>query len=287
MKMSDLLTKDYMRKLDLLTVDLGKRIRSGLTGNRKALGKGNSLEFADFRNYNYGDDLRRIDWNSYARFDKLYLKLYAEEKQATVNIFLDTSASMAGSGEKERYAKLIAASIAYVYLQNSDRVNLFLVNSTVELGKKAMTSKKNFYDLVNFLDSVEFKGQADFNGAITPALQLSAGVCYVLSDFFFDSGFEVGAKTLQERKQEPILVQLLEKTEANPDLEGYLRLVDSENKSHANVVFSEDVKEKYMKALYDYRRRIKTFADSRAMGFAYADTGQYPLGVMNELFRAN
>ncbi len=88
------ITGEYLKRLDQMVMNLENRLKTGLAGGRKAQGKGNSLEFSDFRNYALGDDIRRLDWNSFARFDKLFIKIFTEERQATINIYLDASASM-------------------------------------------------------------------------------------------------------------------------------------------------------------------------------------------------
>ncbi|MDE7268316.1 MAG: DUF58 domain-containing protein, partial [Lachnospiraceae bacterium] len=84
----------FFDKLSQLRLAMGHRTSMNLTGNRKSMQKGSSMEFSDFREYMPGDDIRRIDWNAYGRLDRLYVKEYMEEKEAVVSILLDTSASM-------------------------------------------------------------------------------------------------------------------------------------------------------------------------------------------------
>ena len=118
-------TKEYIAKLERLSIGLTERLGAvGYSGGRKSSAKGSSLEFSDFREYIPGDDLRRVDWNGYGRFDKLYLKLFLEEKQAAVNLFLDTSKSM-DFGGKAVMAKALAASLAYIAAGGGDRTQIF------------------------------------------------------------------------------------------------------------------------------------------------------------------
>ena len=89
------LTKEYLKRLEEMAIRLKHRLSTdGYSGARRSMAKGSSLEFSDYREYAAGDDLRRVDWNGFARFGKLYLKLFLEEKQASVHVFLDCSRSM-------------------------------------------------------------------------------------------------------------------------------------------------------------------------------------------------
>ena len=109
--LNDVFTKQYFTKLEALCLNMKQKLGvDGYSGARKAKAQGNSLEFSDYREYAMGDDLRRIDWNSYARFEKLYMKVFLEEKQATINLFLDSSNSMSES-KKALYSKALMASV--------------------------------------------------------------------------------------------------------------------------------------------------------------------------------
>ena len=91
----DILTNEYLSRLEVLDMSIRKRLSAApSSGARKSSSKGSSIEFSDFREYAQGDDLRRVDWNSYARFGRLYTKLFNEERQASINIILDGSTSM-------------------------------------------------------------------------------------------------------------------------------------------------------------------------------------------------
>ncbi len=105
----------FLRKLERLEI-AARKLRAGiLRGERRSTKRGQSVEFADFRTYSHGDDLRRVDWNAYARFERAFIKLYHEEEDRTVHLLLDTSASMDwGEPNKLRYAKRLAAALGYV-----------------------------------------------------------------------------------------------------------------------------------------------------------------------------
>ena len=143
-------TKEYIAKLERLSIGLTERL--GAVGHSGSA-KGSSLEFSDFREYIPGDDLRRVDWNGYGRFDKLYLKLFLEEKQAAVNLFLDTSKSM-DFGGKIVMAKALAASLAYIAAGGGDRTQIFAFSEKTGAQKQGITKKGQLAETLDFLDGL-------------------------------------------------------------------------------------------------------------------------------------
>src|SRR5712692_6119807 len=120
-----LLTSEFMARLDQLDVMSRKLLAGKMKGERRSKRKGQSVEFADFRNYVAGDDLRFIDWNTYARLDRLFLKLFLEEEDLHFYALIDASASMDfGSPTKLEYAKQLAAALAFIGLKRADRVKV-------------------------------------------------------------------------------------------------------------------------------------------------------------------
>jgi uncharacterized protein (DUF58 family) len=113
----------FLRQLERLQLVMKKPVRGGLKGGRRSVKRGQSVEFADFRDYTLGDDLRQLDWNVLARLEKLFIKLYVEEEDITIHILLDASASMvAGDPQKLQFAKRAAAALGYIGLASEDRV---------------------------------------------------------------------------------------------------------------------------------------------------------------------
>src|SRR5918911_301096 len=123
--MSALLSPDLLRRLEQFQLLAARRAKSSAKGERRSRARGRSVEFADYRNYVAGDDFRYLDWNLYGRLDKLFLKLYEEERELPVRIFLDCSESMAfGTPAKFLFARQVAAAIGYVALCGFDRVSV-------------------------------------------------------------------------------------------------------------------------------------------------------------------
>jgi uncharacterized protein (DUF58 family) len=125
--MAGILTPQVLRRLEQFQLIAARRAKSSAKGERKSRARGQSVEFADYRNYVLGDDLRYLDWNLYGRLDRLFLKLYEEERELPVRIFLDASESMLfGSPSKFDFARQVAAAIGYVALCGFDRVSLHI-----------------------------------------------------------------------------------------------------------------------------------------------------------------
>src|SRR5258708_17766459 len=123
--MNALLSPELLRRLEQFQLLARRRAKSSAKGERRSRARGQSVEFADHRNYTIGDDFRYLDWNLFGRLEKLFLKLYEEERELPVTIFLDASQSMAfGEPRKFDFARQIAAAVGYVALCGFDRVSV-------------------------------------------------------------------------------------------------------------------------------------------------------------------
>lgn len=264
------LTKEYLASLEAFSMDIQRKMQShSYSGARKSNAKGSSMEFSDFREYIHGDDLRRVDWNSYARFDRLFLKLFMEEKQASIHVFLDVSASMAEIEEKAFYSKMLAASLAYITLKNTDRFHLFACGEQIHARKTKVQSKNSFLNVVQFLDQLEYQSGTKLTQAIRQATKegLASGISIVLSDFFSEDGYQEAVKLLQYQKQTVILVQILAAEEEHPDFTGAIRLLDCESGAHLDLELTEAMILEYQKALKAYQNEMKEYCYQRGAKF--------------------
>src|SRR5665648_476702 len=151
--------QDFLKKLERLAIQGSKIVFSGTGGNRKSKARGSAIEFSDFREYTLGDDYRSIDWNAYARFERLFIKLYMEERETNITIFLDTSASMnQGEPNKGKMAKELAAILAYIALANYDRVGIAAINDQLVNELPYFSGKPGFTNALSFLDQVNYHG---------------------------------------------------------------------------------------------------------------------------------
>ena len=284
----DLLTNEYMARLDVLDLAVKKRLGGISAGARKSTAKGSSLEFSDFREYTQGDDLRRIDWNSYARFGRLYTKLFNEERQATVNIILDVSSSVRLYGEKRDYAGAFAASAAYIALNNSDMVNIFAVDSSGTGRCTALSSKKSFPRAVAFIEeavSKTEKTRTAINASVAALAgeRLGEGISLIISDFFSDDGCDTAVKFLRSKKQGVILAQILDSREINFEERGNLRLVDSENGSFRELEITPEMLKRYGRALEEFKNGLKELALRNEGEYHFFDDSAPLLAAVGEL----
>ncbi|HIW25797.1 MAG TPA: DUF58 domain-containing protein [Firmicutes bacterium] len=284
----DLLTNEYMARLDVLDLAVKKRLGGISAGARKSTAKGSSLEFSDFREYTQGDDLRRIDWNSYARFGRLYTKLFNEERQATVNIILDVSSSVRVYGEKRDYAGAFAASAAYIALNNSDMVNIFAVDSSGTDRCTALSSKKSFPRAVAFIEealSKTEKTRTAINASVAALAgeRLGEGISLIISDFFSDDGCDTAVKFLRSKKQGVILAQILDSREINFEERGNLRLVDSENGSFRELEITPEMLKRYGRALEEFKNGLKELALRNEAEYHFLDDSAPLLAAVGEL----
>ncbi len=276
-------TKEYIAKLERLSIGLTERLGAvGYSGGRKSSAKGSSLEFSEFREYIPGDDLRRVDWNGYGRFDKLYLKLFLEEKQAAVNLFLDTSKSM-DFGGKIVMAKALAASLAYIAAGGGDRTQIFAFGEKAGAQKLGITKKGQLAEMLDFLDGLEPGGGTDYLRAIRERSGLGRGVSIILSDFLSEQAPWDAVKLLQEKKQEVYLLRILTPEEIEPQRGGMVRLVDSETGETRDLELSDHAVSAYKQALRQQESALREFCWQRGAGYCRTDTETSLLTVLEQL----
>lgn len=270
-----LLSADLLRRLEQFQLLAQRRAKSAAKGERRSRARGQSVEFADHRTYVAGDDFRYIDWNLYGRLDRLFLKLYEEERELPVRVFLDASESMNfGTPRKIDFAKQIAAAIGYVALCGFDRVSVNVFPDAPEQAVhrgalRAVRGRKSSLTFFQNLNQVQPKGVADFNQSLKRgALEArQAGVAVVLSDFLDPAGYEAGLTALVGRGFSVNAVQILAPEEMNPDTFGDLKLIDSETGTMQEVTFGKYRLAAYQQTVRNYCQRLKEYCQSRGISF--------------------
>ncbi len=273
--MEALISPDLMKRLEQLQLLARRRSKSTAKGERRSGARGQSVEFADYRTYVPGDDLRRIDWNLFGRLERLFLKLYEEERELPVTIYLDSSESMSfGRVSKFDFARQVAAAVGYVALCGFDRVTVEpfpLADDQAGLvgelrAVRGRRSAMRFFDNLNRLKAA---GTADFNQALRfGAMKHRAqGVIVVLSDFLDPAGYEDGLKSLASRGSEVHAVQILAPEELEPSSYGDLRVIDSETGAEQEVTFGKYRLKAYRATVQNYCRRLQEYC--RARGIRY------------------
>lgn len=286
-----LLTPELLRRLEQFQLLAARRAKSSSKGERRSRARGQSVEFADHRSYVPGDDFRYLDWNLFGRLDKLFLKLYEEERELPVRIFLDASESMTfGEPRKFDFARQVAAAIGYVALCGFDRVSIVPFPNT-ERGTQsgqtgALTSeelaargalrsvrgKKSSMQFFQNINSLTAAGGADLNEALRRgALEArQTGLAIVLSDFLDPAGYESGLTALVGRGFQLNVVQILAPEELAPSTFGDLRLVDSESGGLQEVTFGRYRMKAYQQTVQNFIQRLREYTTKRGINFFMA-----------------
>ena len=275
-----LLSSDLLRRLEQLQLLAARRAKSSLRGERRSRARGQSVEFADHRNYVFGDDVRYLDWNLYGRLDRLFLKLYEEERELPVRILLDASESMTfGDPVKFDFARQVAAAIGYVALCGFDRVSVVpfpdnAEESPLRSALRSVRGRRSALTLFQNLSQLTAKGPADLNAALRRgAIEArQAGLAIVLSDFLDPAGYETGLGALLARGFQVDVVHILAPDELEPTTYGDLRLVDSETGGQQEVTFGRYRLAAYRKTVQDFCQRLREFCAARGMNYFLASS---------------
>src|SRR6201995_2975360 len=154
-----LLSREFMARLDQLDVVSRKLLAGKMKGERRSKRRGQSVEFADYRNYVIGDDLRFIDWNIYARLDKPFLKLFLEEEDLSLYILVDVSKSCDyGDPNKAMFIKRVAAALGYIGLVNYNRVTIAAIGDGVVAETGALRGRRRVGQMIDFVSKLEPSG---------------------------------------------------------------------------------------------------------------------------------
>lgn len=254
-----ILDNEVLKKIQSLSLQVNIPVSGQAAGNRKSRNKGSSVEFSDFREYVPGDDFRRVDWNAYGRFDKLYVKLFMEEREAPVQIFLDISKSMAfGEPDKNVAARRLAAALSYLSLTSYDRVTIVPWNNKVQNTFGPYRTQAAFMQVVNLLEELPDYGESNFYEALRQMeWKTGRGISIIITDGLIDGGIEEGLKYLKYRRQEIYFCHVLSNQELSPQIGGALELVDCETGKIIEVTVSGALLEAYEKSIKQFLSGIK------------------------------
>jgi uncharacterized protein (DUF58 family) len=258
-----LFESSFVRALETLSL-AGSRVPSGrAAGQWRSRASGSSVEFSDYRTYAPGDEFRRIDWNAYARLERLFVRLFRAEEDLALTVVLDTSASMGwGRPPKARFAAQLAGALTFVALQSGDRVSLVTCrDSGITDQLHDLRGKPAAWTAWRLLERLECDGATDLNAGLSASSRhlRGAGMSVVISDLFSPTGYQQGIDALLGRGQDVLLVHVLAADEMDPpaDLIGEWRLVDTEPAAPVEASITPGV-------LRAYRRLLQTFSGEAA-----------------------
>ena len=258
-----------MRQLAQLDILTKKMFRGKLRGEKRSRKTGQSVEFHDYREYNPGDDIRRVDWNLYARIEKHFIKLFVEEEDLTLYLLLDCSKSMNfGSPNKFDFARRLAASFSYIALANLERVQVAVFDNKLSVVQRPVRGRSKYVRLFEILENQTADGSSSLPQAISQfiASKPLPGVIVVLSDFLFPEPTRA-LSGLAGRGNQVALIQTLSPDELRPDLAGDLELIDAETGQSVSVSMGSGVFRRYLAGLETQNTELKSWARKTGRDF--------------------
>jgi uncharacterized protein (DUF58 family) len=270
-----LLDPKFLARLEQLELVSRKIFQGRMKGERLSKKKGQSVEFADYRNYVVGDDLRHLDWNLFARLDRLFIRLFMEEEDLHLYVLIDNSLSMDfGTPTKLHYAKQVAAALGFVGLVNLDRVVIEAFNDRLVQSMPAARGRKSLWRLLEFLDKVEPAGPSDLRQALrTFSLKCSGkGIVVLLSDLMDKGGYEEALRYLVARQLDIYVIQVLSQEEVEPEIVGDLRLTDIEDEDVAEITVTGPLLKRYKQNLAAYQAALHDFCTRRGATYLFTST---------------
>jgi uncharacterized protein (DUF58 family) len=264
---------DFLRALEALTLT-GRRIPSGrAAGQWRSRASGSSVEFSDYRTYAPGDEFRRIDWNAYARLERLFIRLFRAEEDLALTLILDTSASMDwGRPSKVRLGAQLAGALAFIALQSGDRVSLATCRDG-GLGERldGLRGEGAAWTAWRLLERLQAGGATDLNAGLWACARRmrGSGMTVVVSDLFSPTGYQQGIDALLGRRQDVLLVHVLapDEMEPAPDLIGEWRLVDAEPASPVEASITPGVLRAYRRLLQAFTQEAADFCRRRGITY--------------------
>lgn len=273
---NELLSPNLLARLERMELISRKVFRGRLKGERRSRRKGQSVEFADYRNYTPGDDLRFVDWNLYARLDKLYLKLFLEEEDLHVFFLVDASPSMSfGDPTKFFAAKQVAAALGFVGMCRGDRVRIeFLGNQN--RSSPVFRGRSQLGRMTEFVNSVEPIEVFNLTDAVKRFCLRNSGrgIVVLLTDLMDKSGYESALRLLVGQQMDVFVLHMLSPEEMEPELTGDLKLVDCEDEDEAEISVSSALLKKYKATLAAYVNQARKFCAQRDMTYLLTRSDQ-------------
>lgn len=249
----------FLKNLDRFSLIVNKHLTSNYVGERRTAFLGRGLVFRDYSQYAPGEDYRMIDWKIYGRTDRLVIKKHEEERNLTVHIICDFSASMnfGDPVKKSDYAAMMGIGFAYLAMKNNERFVMSTFAEKLELFKPKK-GRKQLAAMVDYLNEKKAKGVTNFEESLGRYKKMigSRSLVLIMSDFLYDVN-EIKSALLRFKNHDVRLVQVLDKTEKALDVEGEVKLKDAESGTMLRTYISPYLKKKYLNMLEMHNAMVK------------------------------
>ena len=264
----------FLRKLDRLALLTRRPMAGDMQGERRSPRRGSSVEFADFRRYVPGDDIRQIDWNLYARMERFFLKLMVAEEELTIHLLVDNTGSMDwGEPNKFEYARRVAGAFGYIALTSLDRITITAFAAGAAKQMPGVRGKRGALPLFDFLQKLPAGAGGSLLATCRRYIQTArnAGPLLLCSDLL-DPDWEEALRALTARPFEITIVHVLAPQELRPEIDGDFRLVNAEGGDPIEITADLDVLRQYDERLRSWRAEIESFCRGRGINYIFADT---------------
>ena len=277
--MKRIIDEDFIAMLEGHDLCIRNLMNGLFGGNRRSKAYGSSAEFADYREYVAGDELKRVDWNLYARFKKLYLKLFVDERQLHHRIYFDTSSSMDWGDPSKAYTALrLGAALGFLAVQAMDRVSFYGISGEICRDiSGTVIGKDAFYRAADVLETVTFEGSSELGKAINNTHETGSigGISVLISDFLADNQWQEAVDLMIQKRREVHLIQVLSRDEISPEILGKYTLRDSENRElDYRSNFSKANLKAYCDAYNYHQQVLQQFCASRGVGLVTVCTDE-------------
>ena len=285
-----MLSPEFLTKLEPLRIHCQQPFRGKFRGDRRSLNRGTGVEFADYRLYEHGDDLRYLDWNVYARLEKLFIKLFQADEELAISILIDTSRSMDfGDPSKLAYTKQIAAALGYIALTNSDRVALYTLAERLFSALPPTYGKSQYSRFQKALATITAGGTTRLTECLKhlAVSQPKAGVTIILSDFLDSAGYTEGINSLLGRGFVLILIHVQCPEEIEPLPPGEWQLEDAETSETKEITINEEAIEHYLNRQKEFCDNLHRFCIERSIGYVRINTDvSFETAILQDMQRA-
>lgn len=261
---------DFLTRLEYLSIMSKRVFRGTLLAQRRTMQMGSGIEFSDHREYAFGDDLRYLDWNIYARHGDLLLKRFQEDQDLHVYLLLDCSRSMAfGTPAKFDLARHLVAALAYIALADLDRIAVVAYADGIIAEFPMTRGKARILPLMRFLEALPTAGEDTNLGRTVQGLLhrgSRGGLAVVISDLFDEHGFQSGLDQLRYRRFDAHVLQLHDPLEADPNLLGDVELEDIESASIRQVTVTEKNLRDYKQRFQQHQQAVRDYCTNYGLG---------------------
>ncbi|MGH9321532.1 MAG: DUF58 domain-containing protein [Vicinamibacteria bacterium] len=270
-----LFDEEFLKKLEYLKLVSNRMMPGHLRGEHRARKKGTGIEFADYRPYVSGDDTKDVDWKAFLRLDKLIIRIFDEEADLPIYLFVDCSRSMSfGAPSKFDYARKVAAALAYIGLLNLDRVSIIGYSNGVAEQIASKRGRNQIWRIFSFLDGMETTGETSLHRTFRAYFgsKRRRGLVVVASDFMDPAGLEPAFDFLRLHRHDVFNVQILSTEEVSPQFPDEAMLVDSEIGGSQRLRLSPALLAAYDAEMKKHQSGIEGYCTKYGWGYVRTQT---------------